>query len=170
MQKTCKKCGNVFKVKPSKADKTNFCNKICASRKLKIPCKECSLLVERVPSQILKDVYCGKECAKIGKSKKFTAMNIKLNPTRMTVKTRTKIRNAHLGKGECKGYEKTFGVHTHRIVAAEKLGRPLKKGEIVHHIDEVKRNNSPENLEVFASQAEHAKLHFLKNNPNAKKR
>lgn len=34
-----------------------------------------------------------------------------------------------------------------------------KKGEVVHHIDRDKRNNAPENLEVFSSQKEHALLH-----------
>jgi hypothetical protein len=39
------------------------------------------------------------------------------------------------------------------------LGRKLKPGEIVHHIDRNKLNNSPENLEVFANQDEHQKHH-----------
>lgn len=80
----------------------------------------------------------------------------------MTLEVRTKLRLHRLGKGEGKGYEKTFGVHTHRLVAAAKIGRPLKKGEIVHHKDHIKRNNNPDNLEILASQSEHAKLHKAK--------
>lgn len=56
-------------------------------------------------------------------------------------------------------YIKEEGVHQHRIVAEKKIGRPLKKGEIVHHIDENKHNNEPENLEVM-TQSEHIKLHL----------
>ena len=41
----------------------------------------------------------------------------------------------------------------------EQLGRPLKKGEIVHHRDGDKWNNSPENLEVM-TQSEHCTLHL----------
>lgn len=89
-------------------------------------------------------------------------LNAELNPTRMTVETRTKLREAHMGRGEGKTYEKLFGVHTHRRVAELMLGRPLKKGEVVHHIDGNKRNNSPENLMVFESQAEHAAWHAKK--------
>ena len=96
-------------------------------------------------------------------------MNIELNPARMTLETRTKVREGHLGKGEGKAYRKTFGVHTHRIVAAEKLGRPLLKGEVVHHKDENKLNNHPDNLQVFASQAEHARHHKLKEAKDAKR-
>ena len=44
-------------------------------------------------------------------------------------------------------------------IAEEGLGRPLQPGEIVHHIDGNKLNNSRENLMVMPSQSEHAKLH-----------
>lgn len=36
--------------------------------------------------------------------------------------------------------------HTHRTVAAVKLGRPLKPNEVAHHEDEDKTNNSPANV------------------------
>lgn len=58
-------------------------------------------------------------------------------------------------------YRKVDQRHEHRTVAEQKLGRALLPGEVVHHIDEVKRNNDPANLEVFASQAEHARHHRL---------
>jgi len=47
----------------------------------------------------------------------------------------------------------------HRYVMEKKLGRKLKYGEIVHHIDRNKLNNSPENLKVFANQDEHENHH-----------
>ncbi len=64
------------------------------------------------------------------------------------------------GRGEGKTYRKLNGRHEHRVVAEQKLGRALLPGEIVHHADEVKQNNLPQNLDVLASQSEHAKLHF----------
>lgn len=48
----------------------------------------------------------------------------------------------------------------HRVIAAKALGRPLKQGEIVHHIDEDIFNNEPANLMVLKSLADHAALHM----------
>lgn len=48
--------------------------------------------------------------------------------------------------------------YEHRLVAERKLGRRLLPGEQVHHIDEDKQDNDPDNLEVVTI-AEHRVHH-----------
>lgn len=57
-------------------------------------------------------------------------------------------------------YLKEGGRHIHILVAEKALKRSLNKGEIVHHIDENRKNNNIENLAVLPSQSIHAKVHF----------
>lgn len=52
---------------------------------------------------------------------------------------------------------KTFLVH--RLIASEKLGRPLRSGEVVHHISGDTQDNSPTNLEICSSKFVHAQHH-----------
>lgn len=52
------------------------------------------------------------------------------------------------------------GIPVHRHVAARKLGRPLKAGEVVHHINRDKTDNRRSNLWVFNSQTQHYKTHI----------
>lgn len=58
-------------------------------------------------------------------------------------------------------YMKKDGKPVHRVVAEAVMGRALVKGEVVHHEDEDKLNNHPDNLIVFPSQAVHAGHHKL---------
>ena len=115
-------------------------------------CARCGAPVHRYPSQ-------RKRCARAFCSRKchMELLNEEMNPTRMTPEVREKLRAAQLRDG--KEYAKLHGRHEHRVVAEQMLGRPLRKGEVVHHIDGNKRNNAPENLMVFPSQAEHVKWH-----------
>ena len=54
----------------------------------------------------------------------------------------------NVGRGEpmadCRGY-----VYEHRLVASQRIGRPLLTEEQVHHKDEKRQNNEPDNLEVL---------------------
>lgn len=43
----------------------------------------------------------------------------------------------------------------------EKIGRYLEPEEVVHHIDENKKNNDPDNLMLFENDAAHQRHHRM---------
>lgn len=49
----------------------------------------------------------------------------------------------------------------HRVIAENKIGRLLEDDEDVHHVNEDKSDNNPENLEVL-KKADHARRHIKK--------
>ena len=52
-------------------------------------------------------------------------------------------------------------VAQHRLVAEKNIGRYLNADEVAHHINEIKTDNRPENIQVMKA-AEHIKYHKQK--------
>lgn len=131
------------------------------SKKVECRCENCGAVFYRYPCEIQDHTFCCRECARGYLSEKMSRMNQERNPTRMCEETRRKISKRRKSTTSLKPdtYGKTLGRHTHRIAAEQKLGRPLRKGEVVHHVDGDKHNNDPQNLMIFESQAEHARWH-----------
>ena len=151
--------------------------------KVKYSCDWCGTEFLRYPSMVKgkQHLFCSRKC--LGKfsnknsnpegykelkdfthiKETFSKLNAELNPKRMTPEVRKKIRDSRLGKGNGLSYAKFYGKHEHRIVAEKMLGRPLRLGEVVHHMNFNKRDNDEENLIIFPSQAEHAKYHMVLN-------
>ena len=79
--------------------------------------------------------------------------------TELSQRTALARANRLRGRGEGKSYVKFLGRHLHRVMAEKILRDALLPGEIVHHKDGDKRNNTWSNLEILPSQSEHARLH-----------
>ena len=140
-KRKCDQCGIVFikLIYPSsKKTKNSFCSKKCVDdhkrNGSKLKCKRCG-----------KEFY--RRFGEQRKAKTFFCSRLCRDKNRMELAKPTT-------------YLKDNARHKHRIVAENKLGRALKKGEIVHHLDGDKHNNDPDNLRIFVNQAEHARYHF----------
>lgn len=96
--------------------------------------------------------FCSHKCV-------WVVIKDKVRAAALTPEAIKKRADRKRGSGKWNGYIKRNRRHEHRSVAEQILGRPLRRGEIVHHKDGLKRNNAPENLEVIPSQAEHARRH-----------
>ena len=57
--------------------------------------------------------------------------------------------------------EQGKAIRVHRVAAEQALGRPLEAGEVVHHINGDRNDNSPGNLQVMSSQGHHMALEQL---------
>lgn len=101
-------------------------------------------------------IYCSIKCQRAG-CLRGTEGNAELS--RQTSRRRG---DALRGTGKGDTYVKRDGRHEHRVVMEQVLGRPLLPGEIVHHKDHDKKNNSPDNLMLLGSQAAHCKGHSSK--------
>lgn len=104
-------------------------------------CIQCGAAFSVQPYRATTAKYCSWQCGQKGKA----AISNKI------------IAAKYRGTGT-RGYVKLNGRHMHRVVAEQKLGRPLMPGEIVHHVDGDKHNNAPSNLQVM-SQRDHARMH-----------
>ena len=85
--------------------------------------------------------YCSKSC--LAKSK-TGEKHPRWNPNGLTKKVNGKY------------------IPIYRIIAEKALGRPLKQGEVVHHIDGNRLNNVNSNL-LICTDSYHRRLHYLMN-------
>lgn len=98
-----------------------------------------------------KNKFCSNKCAlAVCRTRKH-----QIQAAKMAAKV---IIEKYRGTGT-KTYVNENGKHQHRVVMERHIGRRLKKGEIVHHIDRNKKNNEIKNLLLLKSQSEHFKLH-----------
>lgn len=136
-----------------------------------LKCEQCGEAFERYPSQLRRpgqgkycSVRCRREGVKRGGSTSCTRCGREFYKQRAESDSATDYCSSlcyqqHRDENRGDTYPRIGSKHEHRIVAEAALGRALRPGEVVHHMDENKTNNRTENLAVFPSQSLHAKWH-----------
>lgn len=128
--RVCEACGETFK--PSSRHK--LCPR-CLRKKQRKPCPQCGELMRGT----------SKVCIKCHNDRPGPK-----NPAWKGGKTRTKAGYVmKRAKDHPRSASNSGSVFEHILVMEEKLGRYLEEGENVHHINGLKDDNRPENLELW---------------------
>jgi hypothetical protein len=112
-------------------------------KRIKVIALTCLQCGNKIEHPTYKRKYCSGKCAALANRKPF-----------IIKKGYKKVLIPSHPRADGKGY-----VFEHIIIVESVLNRPIIKGEVCHHIDSNKLNNTPSNLCVFASNADHIKHH-----------
>lgn len=138
-----------------------FCSRDCKSKygSVEVSCFFCRKKIVKSRSRITRNEhnFCSKECTDKGKGEYMHGARIgTYNGGRTTFSNYIAISDKQNSSSNKRGY-----ILEHRYVMENFIGRKLKKGEVVHHIDRDRTNNDISNLILFPSQSEHIKHHNL---------
>ena len=150
----CSNCGE-----PLSERRLTYCSWECFKNgrrdKTEHPCQSCGKVMLLQPAQVGRKKYCSRPC--LAESKRIQGAGWKYT---------RKDGYVHVYYPKHPDSTKAGWVLEHRLVAEEKYGRRVLKTEHVHHINGVKSDNRPENLEIVD-----ASLHAgISNRQGAQKR
>lgn len=115
-----------------------------------VPCSQCGEPVYSFPSHIRK--FCSFQC----RSDSYKGRG---NPHWRGGRCVDREGYVYIHKPDHPFANKDGYVFEHRLVMESLIGRLLTPDEEVHHINEIKGDNRPENLELMAGSAEHRRRH-----------
>lgn len=189
MNLKCSECGKDFWRRVSHVGVTVFCSKKCFATKRVTQCYFCEkeLILRR--SLLRQKNFCNKSCRMKWQNSLWVPKhrkNITCLTCRKIVNRKKSVvekSNKHFCSSSC--YRKVGGnnprwkggktfdrdgyvtlwmpsgkIKEHRLVIEKRLGRKLRKNEVVHHKNENKSDNRACNLQIMTA-SEHARFHRL---------
>ena len=141
----CGQCGKELYQTP--AVRKIYCNKVCHDQaqcrdKVTSVCPICRKLFEH--QRLVKRIYCGRECYETSRNSTSAGRDHNGKPVRWTHEGYLVIYEPTHPRAYRHGY-----VLEHRFVMEQKIGRLLEPGEVVHHVNSLKWDNRPENLDLM---------------------
>jgi HNH endonuclease len=129
----CALCGKSFKQKrPDLLHCSVACRNLALRRRVVLTCEQCGEMFECIRSRPQR--FCSRSCVAIHRGGKQPA---------------SAVGAARYRRGYRMVRTETTWRAEHRVVMEQALGRPLLPNEQVHHINGVKDDNRPENLELW---------------------
>lgn len=168
----CKTCGKEFSYFPYKKDEAKFCCLACyhKSRKGKLPWNTGLKYKRELPEESRKKMRENAKRNGFGQNQKGKKLS-ETTKKKISEKFKGELHPKYKGKFfDSGGYVMVYSpnhpnrdgnndVREHRLVAEKCLGRYLTSKEVIHHINEIRDDNRPENLYLFACNKDHYDHH-----------
>lgn len=121
-------------------------------------CRQCLRSYEIPPSRGQKSAFCSYSCRSI-----YTGfLRRQRAKPRLSTQGYFFIKQPDYHRANKQGYAKVCD-----MVAEKKMGKKLLPDEVVHHLNRIRTDDRPENLQVL-TKSDHSKLHCLLNKQDGK--